>query len=192
MSLHEDAAPPWGRISPQEVFVNPSRKSSSQYKAVVGEPDFEDVISINRGLPVVEALSVPRPPLGYRATDPDVRNRRLRKLAAEHRAEAMDALQEASERFLEAELGSNAPDQARAEALRERLVQTGGLVVAAQALLNYAKELDQIAMSDAVRFLEEEHRALLHALPHEPALATHYPALTALFAALGEKATKVA
>jgi hypothetical protein len=164
--------------------VNPSRKSSSQFKAVVGDPDFEDVVSINRSVPVVDPLTVPRPPLGYRATDPDVRSRRLRKLSAEHRAEALDALHEASQRFVDAPFGSNAPEQARAKGLRDRLVQTGALVVAAQSLLNYAKELDQVAMSDAVLFLEEEHRVLLHALPHEPDLAAHYPALITLFAVL--------
>jgi hypothetical protein len=44
---------------------------------------------------------------------------------------------------------------------------------APQALLDYAKENDQIAMSDALIFLESEHKQYLNALEHDGALAAH-------------------
>lgn len=143
--------------------------------------DFDDTIANNRALEVVGADTIPRPPAGYRATDPHVRNRRLRKLAADLRAEAELALGEASKRNLREDLGKYAPDPAQAEPLRLRLEQSGELRAAARALFNYAREIDQIALSDALRFLEAEHKQFVHTVEHEPAVAERYPALTTLF-----------
>lgn len=52
---------------------------------------------------------------------------------------------------------------------------------AAQALLIYAKEMEQIALSDAVVFLEAENKQLQVAIEHEPHLADRYSALLAFF-----------
>src|SRR5262245_15585237 len=60
---------------------------------------------------------------------------------------------------------------------------TGEIVARAQALIDYAKKVDQIAMSDALVFLEAENKQLENALEHDPALAPHYRALVKLFAA---------
>jgi hypothetical protein len=129
------------------------------------EADFDDTIAHNRGLKLLEPTAVPHTPSGYRPTDPDRRLRRLRRLSGELRSEARDALREAGGRDLQAELGRFAPDPKRASALVERLGTTGDLVARAQALLDYAKENDQIAMSDALIFL--------NALEHDGALAAH-------------------
>jgi hypothetical protein len=47
---------------------------------------------------VLDPATIPHPPSDYHPTDPDVRNRRLRRFSGELRAEAMDALREAPER----------------------------------------------------------------------------------------------
>jgi hypothetical protein len=152
----------------------------------VPEADFDDTIAHNRALAVLDPAHVPRPPKAYRATDPDTRKRRLRRLAAELRSEAGDALREAQKRDIKHDLGKYAPDPAKAPALLDRITATGELVNAAQTLLDYAKEIDQIALSDTLVFLEAENKQLVHALDHEPGLATSYPALIKLFAARGD------
>lgn len=163
----------------------PSTKGHTTTAAAKPAPiaDFDDTIAHNRALEMVSVDSVPRPPAGYRATDRDVRNRRLRKLAADLRAEAVLALNEAAHRDLKQELGKYAPDPAQAEPLRQRLEQSGKLRTAARALFSYASEIDQIALSDALRFLEAEHKQFAHAVVHEPALAEQYQALETLFEA---------
>jgi hypothetical protein len=143
--------------------------------------DFDDTIAHNRALEILDVDSIPRLPTGYRATDPHVRNRRLRKLASELRAEAVLALDEAANRDLREDLGKYAPDPMQAAPMRQRLAQAGRLRAAARVLFNYACEIDQIALSDALRFLEVEHKQFAHAVEHEPALAERYPALTTLF-----------
>ena len=105
------------------------------------EADFDDTIARNRALASPDPSKVPTPPTAYRATDPDIRNRRLRRLAAELRAEAADALREAAKRDLKADLGKHAPDPTRAPALLERMTSTGRFVTAVQTLLAYAREL---------------------------------------------------
>src|SRR5690349_6269611 len=67
--------------------------------------DFDDTIACNRGIQPVDPEAIPSPPAGFRATDPDERARRLRRLASHQRAEAIDALYEASGRDLQADLG---------------------------------------------------------------------------------------
>jgi hypothetical protein len=146
------------------------------------EADFDDTIARNRALPSPDAAKVPVPPSAYRPTDPEVRKRRLRRLSAELRSEAGDALREATKRDLKADLGKHAPDPTRAPALLERMTASGQFVAAVQSLLAYAREIDQIAMSDVLIFLEAENKELVHALDHEPALASRYTALQQVFA----------
>jgi len=169
----------------EEVTMTSKKKSapSTEEYAVAPEADFDDTIAKNRALPLVDAGAVPAVPRGFRPTDPDTRNRRLRKLAAEHRAETRDALREAAARDLKGDLGKHAPDPTRAPALLEKITATGELVAATQALASYAREVDQIALSDALLFLEAEQREIAHAIEHEPGLAQRYPALRILFAA---------
>jgi hypothetical protein len=145
------------------------------------EPDFNDTIASNRGLKLLDPNTVPHPPHGYRSTDPDERSRRNRRLSGELRSEAMDALREASGRDLQADLGRFAPEPNRAAALVERLTTTAELVARAQALLDYARENDQIGMSDALLFLEAEHKQYANAIEHEASLSASYRALVKLF-----------
>ena len=167
----------------KKVPAQPAVTEGAPAGGYAPEADFDDTIAHNRAVPILDAGKVPRPPKEYRATDPDTRTRRLRRVAADHRSEAADALREAGGRDMTADLGRHAPDSKRAPVLLERLTQTGALVTAAQALLTYAREMDQIALSDAFVFLEKANKELVHTLDHEPNLAIHYAALQKLFAA---------
>ncbi|MEP7127107.1 MAG: hypothetical protein ABJE95_39605 [Byssovorax sp.] len=65
------------------------------------------------------------------------------------------------------------------------MITSGQLVTAVQTLLAYAKEVDQIAMSDVLVFLESENKELTHTLHHEPSLATGFAAVQKLFTSRG-------
>jgi hypothetical protein len=149
----------------------------------VAEADFDDTIARNRALPLLDPATVPRPPADYRPTDPEMANRRIRRLAAEHRSEACDALREAMDRDLREDLGKHAPDPKRAPALLERLIRSEQLVIDTQRLVAYAREMDRLALSDAYLFLNAEKDLLEGLLKHEPELESRYPKLQKLFAA---------
>jgi hypothetical protein len=147
------------------------------------EADFNDTIAHNRSLPLLAPEAVPHRPQGFRPTDPEVRSRRLRRLSSDLRAEAAEALDEASGRDLKSDLGRFAPEPQRASALVARIRQTGELVARAQDLLQYAKEVDELALSDALLFLEAEKKQFNHSIEHDPSLVSRYRALAKLFAA---------
>ena len=147
------------------------------------EADFDDTIAKNRALPLLHPDLIPARPHGFAPTDPKVRLRRLRRLADEHRAEGHDALVEASKVDLRGILGKRAPDPRRAAALAERMAQSAALVARAERLLQYANESDEIALSDALVFLEAANREYAHEVTHDPNVAEHFPALVKLFEA---------
>lgn len=154
-------------------------------QAVVSEADFDDSIARNRALALIAPDAVPAPTSGFRPTDSSIRKRRLRRLADATRAEGLAALNEAAQRDLKKDLGKYAPDPQRASVLAERMVQTGALVLRAQRLYNFAKEMDEIALSDGLVFLEAENKEFVHAVEREPDLVDHYAALKKLFALRG-------
>jgi hypothetical protein len=162
-------------------------RSTASTASLAGNPapeaDFDDTIAHNRSLPLLDTEAVPHPPRGYRPTDPDVRRARLRRFAGDLRSELMDALREAASRDLRTELGRFAPEPQRAAALVERLTTTGEAVARAEALLAYAREIDQIALSDAFLLLELENKQYANAVEHDPSLLAHYRALVKLFEA---------
>ena len=149
--------------------------------AFVPEADLNDTIANNRGLPLLSADTLPPPPAGYRPSDPLACQRRLRRFAFDLRAEAVNALEESAGRDIRKELGQFAPSAQRAQILVDKLTQTGELVARAGALSAYASEMDQIAMSDAIIFLESVHQQYENAVTHNASLATSYRALATLF-----------
>jgi len=165
------------------MSTKPQAKLNATVAPVVPEADFNDTIAHTRALTLLDPALVPAVPAGYRPPDADTRVRRLRRLAGDLRAEAVEALDEAGARDLKAELGKFAPDPARAADSSARLGVTEHLVARAQALLEYAREVDQIALSDALLFLEAENKQLQNAIEHEPGLTTEYRKLIALFEA---------
>lgn len=165
----------------------PSTSSKgSQEAAPAPEADFNDTIASNRALALLDPEKVPDPPKKYKSTDPNIRARRLRRIAADHRSEAAEALRQVAKRDVQADLGKNAPDGARANGLLERMTQSGLLLDAANRLIAYAKEMDQIALSDAFLFLEKTNKYLATALEDEPHLEKHYSAVKKLFDARSE------
>jgi hypothetical protein len=147
----------------------------------VPEADFDDTIAKNRVLPILEPASLPRPPIGFRPTDPETRNRRLRRVSSDLRAEVVNALHEAKDLDLQADLGKYAPDPKRAPLLAERLERASRLATAVQGIAAYAREMEQIALSDAMLFLEAENKLLDGVLEHAPELAERYSALRTVF-----------
>jgi hypothetical protein len=147
------------------------------------EADFDDTIAKNRALPLLDPESIPARPKGFVSTDPKVRLRRLRRLADEHRAEGHDALVESSKLDLRAILGKRAPDPRRAAVLAERMSQSGALVARAERLLQYAKEMDEIALSDALLFLDAVNKEQEHEASHDPDVSEHFRALIKLYQA---------
>jgi hypothetical protein len=142
---------------------------------------FNDTIARNRGLDLLDLAAVPHLPAGYKPTDPVERMRRVRWLSSDLRTEAALALSAAGKRDLKAELGRFAPEPAEATALAARVEHTGEMVARLETLLAYAKEVDQIAMSDALVFLEAEQKQYVNAVAEEQALVEHYRALVRLF-----------
>jgi len=173
--------------SSSKAAATPAVISLASPASLLGDPapeaDFDDTIARNRSLPLLDAQSVPHPPRGYRPTDPEVRRVRFRRFAGDLRSESMDALREASDRDLQGELGRFAPTPERASALVERLTTTGECVARAEALLVYAREVDQIALSDAFLLLELENKQYVNTVEHDSSLVANYRALTKLFEA---------
>jgi hypothetical protein len=168
--------------------MNPTHSPSvSKLSAVAesygSEADFDDTIAKNRALPLLAPESVPSRPQGFVATDPMVRAQRLRRVADDHRAEGHDALLEMSRVDLRALLGKRAPEPKRAAVLAERLEQSATLVARAERLLQYANEIEEIALSDALVLLEATFKEVEHEASHDPNVADHFPALLKLFAA---------
>ncbi|WP_437593306.1 hypothetical protein [Sorangium sp. So ce1000] len=161
--------------------VTPASAEPTPGGGYAPEADFDDTIAKNRALPILDPASLPRPPAGFRPTDPETRNRRLRKVSSDLRAEVLDALREAAGLDLAGDLGKYAPDPHRAPALAERIERVGRLSAAVQALALYTREMEQIALSDALVFLEAENKQLVNALDHAPELAERYTALRTLF-----------
>lgn len=172
--------------SPKAGTKSTSKTQPGGEPAATPEADFNDTIAANRALPLLNPDSVPTPPKKYKATDSNIRARRLRRFAADHRAEAADALREVGTRDVEADLGKHAPDKARAANLLERMTQSGTLVDRATRLFAYAREMDQIALSDAFLYLEKMNKLLGSALEEEPHLEADYTALKKLFDARSE------
>jgi hypothetical protein len=147
----------------------------------MSEADFKDTIANNRGLALMDLTTVPHLPDAFRPTDQAERSRRIRWLSMELKAEAIAALNEAGKRDLKAELGPFAPDPQRAVTIGDRVAHSAEILARAEDLLGYAKEVHQIAMSDALNFLEAEQKQYLNAVEHKNGLAAHYRALVKLF-----------
>jgi hypothetical protein len=149
---------------------------------------FDDTITRNRACALPSSADVPKPAPGYRPTDPKMRSRRLRKLPFALRAESVLALQQLAARGadLKKELGPYAPDPKHCADTAARLAATSALVTAAQNLLRFAKEVDQIAGSDAYQVLHSTNKLLEPALSHNPDLAQTYAAVGAVFKSIGD------
>jgi hypothetical protein len=145
----------------------------------------EDTIAYNRACSPVPASSMPAVPFGYRPTDIDQRRRVLRLVASDLEAEAILALEELTSNAttLKQDLGEFAPDPASAQALFARVQETGRSIAALQALLQFHREIEDIALSDAVVLLQAAYKEYQHRVDRVPQLAQRYAALDRFFRA---------
>jgi len=123
-----------------------------------------DSLMENRHLPVVSAASIPKAPAGFAPTSNDERARRLTRPAEALRAEIVAALAEVIGRKLtyRSELGDVPPALALAETLHPRLLALHDSREAAEALVGYLRELEEIAYSDAADFLQAVDDEVIH------------------------------
>jgi hypothetical protein len=143
----------------------------------------DDTIAYNRACSPVPAASFPKVPAGYRPTDADQRRRVLRLVALDLQAEATLALEEIAdnEATLSEDLGEFAPDPVPTKALLTRVHEIGKSVAAQEALLQFHREIEDIALSDAVMVLEGAYKEYKHRVDRVPQLAQRYSALERFF-----------
>jgi hypothetical protein len=143
----------------------------------------DDTIAYNRACSPVPAAVIPAVPAGYRPTNADHRRRSLRLLALELQAEAILALEEIASNAatIEQDLGEFAPDPAPTKALLTRVQDIGKSLAAQEALAQFHREIEDIALSDAVMLLESAHKEYQHRVARVPQLAQRYAALERFF-----------
>ena len=145
----------------------------------------EDTIAYNRACAPIAETAIPAVPAGYRPTDFEHRRRFLRLLSGDLRAEAILALAEIIARAptLQQDLGELAPSPETANALFTRIQETGKSIASQEALLHFHREIEDIALSDALQLLEAAFKEYQHRLDRFPQLAQRYTALERLFRA---------
>lgn len=143
----------------------------------------EDTIAYNRACSPISATSIPAVPTGYRPTDVDQRRRVVRLLASDLQAEAILALEEitANASTLKQDLGELGPDPAPAKVLFSRIQDIGKTIAAQEALLQFHREIEDIALSDAVVLLEAAYKEYQHRVDRVPQLAQRYSSLERFF-----------
>ena len=135
-----------------------------------------DSLAQNRLLGVVPVASIPKVPAGFVRTPNEERQRRLThpadSLHAEHLA-ALDLVISRKDTY-RSELGDVPPDVALAETLRPRLTTLQASREAAEALVTYLRELEEIAYSDAANYLQAIDDEVVHRARKNSELATIY------------------
>lgn len=130
----------------------------------------------NRLLPVVPLASIPKVPAGFVPTPNDDRMRRLTRPAEALRAEIIAALGEVIGRksTYRSELGDVPPDPALAATLHPRLLALHDSREAAEALVGYLRELEELAYSDAADFLQAVDDEVTHRARKNSELTSAY------------------
>jgi len=152
-------------------------------------PDAEiglrDSIARNRACTPVAARAIPSVPTSYQPTNADVRRRLLRVVSGELSAEALQALEEIvrNKATFQKDLGELAPSPEPAERLLARVREVDATLVALEALLQFHREIEDIALSDVVHLLEAANTEYEHRVSRLPQLATRYSALARFFEA---------
>jgi hypothetical protein len=148
-----------------------------------------DTIIHNRVCPVLEAAQIPKPPAEYRVTPAVAKRRFLRKVDEDHAPLLQNGLAVCAARGakMEAELGQLAPRPERAAQLNGRLSRARALKTAVLFLLRYADEIEDIALHDAILYLEEVRGFYDTVVKRDPGLAEIYEPMVRLFEARSAK-----
>jgi hypothetical protein len=148
-----------------------------------------DTVAQNRVCPVIEAATIPRPPGGYLPTEAKIRQRFLRKVDQElevHFDKSLDCCVEHGAKVL------RDPDERdlrpeKAIQLRHRLAAIRRTKAAAQFLLTYLNEIEDIALSDGIQLVEGFGELYELAARKDPSLGLDFDPMLKFFAARGAK-----
>lgn len=149
------------------------------------QPSIEDSLdrlTVNRRVAIPLAKSIPSPGPGYVPLSSEGKQR-LRKIADDLRSEAHGALAQITanhDRF-RPDLGELVPDAALAAPLAARLIAVEEAMTNAEALIQFMRDMEMIAVNDVIEYLEAVNDELQHRLPKRPQLATAYSKLRTLF-----------
>jgi hypothetical protein len=151
------------------------------------EISINETIAVNRALPVVEASSIPLPSPGFRPTAIEIRRRQLRRIAAELESEVVEALREYATRGAEIAktLGEKAPSAESAALLLSRLHAVQNSLTSVDLLRTYLAELEEIALSDSIEFLEKAKKRIDLEAADDPTLKAYHKRMLTFFEARG-------
>jgi hypothetical protein len=152
------------------------------------ETPSNDRISTLRALPAIEETTLPEAPVKYQALTASDQTK-LRKVAKEHEAEVRQALEQLASRGekVREELGNNAPDPKRAEALAVRLKNNKAARTKLEALISYLDDDNAVVLNDSLILLEDTKELVEPNLKKNAALANHYSEIFDYFQAVGQK-----
>jgi translation initiation factor 2B subunit (eIF-2B alpha/beta/delta family) len=159
---------------------------SEEKKSPEASPN--DTIANNRTIAVVNAKELPRIPSGFRPSTTEVLRNGLRKVEEASISELLGALQVCVQkgRALQEELGKKTPPVEKAEELITRINDLQDTLAIARPLLTYLEELEDIALSDGVIYLESIKRAFDNNAD-DPNLAADYAKVLKFFIARSGK-----
>ena len=169
----------------------PTKKKSVPVSISVQTAPHDSLLE-NRRLPVVPVASIPKVPAGFAPTPHDERGRRLTRPAEALRAEIIAALSEVIGRqaTYRHELGDVPPDPALAAILHPRLLALHDSREAAEALVAYLRELEELAYSDAADFLQAVDDEIVHRARKNSELTSAYARVLLLSQARSQAVTE--
>jgi hypothetical protein len=152
------------------------------------EAEFGDTIANNRSIAVVAADQFPKIPTDFKASSGEIRRTSLRKLDKDLLDELLAALAVCNSRgaTMSEDLGKKAPPAEKAGELYQRLTAVQGSLSIAVRLVDYLKEVEDIAIHDSVLYLEAVKK-LYDINVEDPNLAATYEKVNALFKARSAK-----
>ena len=149
----------------------------------VAKAAINDILAVNRTVELMPISSLPGTPDHYAPTDPDVRRKMLRFVDDSQRSELVEGLREIVKvgwTQLKLDLG-DVPDAAEADALADRIVAVADILNALQPLVNCYNELEMIALSDGVLFLDTIWNEYEHFVVKKPQIAARYKKLVTFY-----------
>lgn len=155
------------------------------HRNLEAEAALDDTLARTRALPLTQRDSIPRLPAGYQPTEPEVRNKRLRKMPRQLTAEAHAALRALARRgeHMRGDLGEFAPDARLAQQLARDIEEAAATKSLVMAQLAYLEEKEDLLLSDGMVLLEHAHKDYEYRVQRVPQIAEHYRELAEFIAA---------
>jgi hypothetical protein len=190
MALGED--PPLFAYELDVITGEPVSLKSAKKAEVPPPAGAKDTIAKSRALVFPTAEQFPPIPEGYQPTRLEERKRRLRPIPQDLIAEGLRALREIDSAGdgIRKDLGELAPDTSAALPLATRIEALEAAIGRQESLLYAYREIEDIALTDAVELLEAVYEEYEHRVKKVPSLATRYPMLAAYFKARSDAISK--